>query len=411
MAIGITERVSLDAPIVVLGCGIIGLTTAIRLIESQLNPNKNVHILADHLPSDVLSAYYASTAAGAHHLSFADDGDERQRKWDRRTFEVMLTEWRMLGEQSGLMKITQTEYYDGDEKHLAILEEHPDFVIHPTSELPSFATHSVSFTSLTMNPAPYLSRLVADFLTLGGKIHRLHVPSLHSLSSPQVLALLDGRVPSKVIVCAGIGALTLGGVEDQTVFPVRGQVIRVHAPWVRTGWTRQIGKLAGGEGGERTYVIPRENGDVIVGGTREVDDWLPTPREETTSSIISRAIEICPSLVPPHLQQTSNPTESSLETTATPLVSEGSILNPLKQNVIVGFRPSRVEGIRLERGPDIILPRPRSASKSNANMNAEDEGEESKWKMKVFYNYGHGGAGWQSSWGTAEDIVDLALAD
>jgi hypothetical protein len=32
--------------------------------------------------------------------------------------------------------------------------------------------------------------------------------------------------------------------------------------------------MEGGEGGERTYVIPRRSGDVIIGGTREVDDWL-----------------------------------------------------------------------------------------------------------------------------------------
>lgn len=123
-----------------------------------------------------------------------------------------------------------------------------------------------------MNPLQYLTRLLDQFILLGGHLHRLHVPSLSFLSSPQVLAFLH-RPPSKVVVCTGIGALTLGGVEDQTVFPTRGQVVKLLAPWVKTGWTRQLGSLAGGEGGERTYVIPRCNGEVIVGGTREVGDW------------------------------------------------------------------------------------------------------------------------------------------
>ena len=79
--------------IVVLGCGVIGLTTAVRLLESFVASSTSgkssrpieVHIVADHFPDDPLDARYASTAAGAHHLSFADDGDHRQRRWDSRS--------------------------------------------------------------------------------------------------------------------------------------------------------------------------------------------------------------------------------------------------------------------------------------------------------------------------------------
>jgi len=72
-------------PIIVLGAGIIGLTTAIRLSQSSLYTIQYhpIHIIASHLPSDPLDPNYASTLAGAHHLSFADDSDERQRRWDR----------------------------------------------------------------------------------------------------------------------------------------------------------------------------------------------------------------------------------------------------------------------------------------------------------------------------------------
>lgn len=74
-------------PIVVIGAGIIGLTTAVRLLESpEVRDSKiPVHVLADHLPHDPLDARYASTIAGAHHLSFADDDDARQTKWDKRS--------------------------------------------------------------------------------------------------------------------------------------------------------------------------------------------------------------------------------------------------------------------------------------------------------------------------------------
>jgi D-amino-acid oxidase len=74
-------------PIVVLGAGIIGLTTAVRLLESsEIRAGRiPVHIIADHHPNDPLDAKYASTIAGAHHLSFADDDDLRQSEADRRS--------------------------------------------------------------------------------------------------------------------------------------------------------------------------------------------------------------------------------------------------------------------------------------------------------------------------------------
>lgn len=67
----------------------------------------------------------------------------------------------------------------------------------------------------------------------------------------------------------------LGDVEDKTVYPVRGQVVVLDAPWIKEGRTLQVGQLsdASGEGGERTYIIPRRSGQVIIGGTRENGDW------------------------------------------------------------------------------------------------------------------------------------------
>jgi D-amino-acid oxidase len=60
---------------------------------------------------------------------------------------------------------------------------------------------------------------------------------------------------------------------DAEMIPVRGQVVLLNAPWVKEGRTRQVGNLAGGEGGERTYIIPRRSGQVVIGGTRDYDDW------------------------------------------------------------------------------------------------------------------------------------------
>jgi D-amino-acid oxidase len=249
------------------------------------------------------------------------------------------------------------------------------------------ADHSIAFTSITMTPLTYLNRLLARITSLGGKIHRAHLPSLDDLSHIAITSLI-GQAPSAIIICTGLGSLTLGGVEDKTVYPTRGQVIKVRAPWVRNGFTRQVGSLDGGEGGERTYVIPRPDGEVILGGTREEGDWDPYPREETARDILRRAGEICPELKPAHMSA------PELGRAALPNldVPESSSMDGGLENLVishlVGFRPSRKHGVRLERGPDLKL--------DDANV-------------KVVYNYGHGGAGWQCCWGYAESAVELVI--
>lgn len=232
-----------------------------------------------------------------------------------------------------------------------------------------------------MTPVTYLNRLLRRISLLGGHLHRAHLPSLSHLSSTGITALIGSIPPSSVIVCTGLGSITLGGVEDTTVFPTRGQVVKVRAPWIRNGWTRQVGSLDGGEGGERTYVIPRPDGEVILGGTREEGDWDPYPRVETGEDILRRTLEICPELQPASISAPALSGDSSIG---------GQVgLKDLVVQHLVGFRPSRRDGVRLERGPDL-------------------EAAEGK-KVKVVYNYGHGGAGWQCCWGYAESAVKLVI--
>lgn len=80
-----------------------------------------------------------------------------------------------------------------------------------------------------------------------------------------------------------------------------------------------------------------------------------------------------PGLVPPHLRVEGR--EPSPEDLDSIIVRD-----------VVGFRPTRRSGLRLERGNNIIV---------------------NELAIPVLHNYGHSGAGWQSSWGCAEMIVKL----
>lgn len=133
----------------------------------------------------------------------------------------------------------------------------------------------VEFETLTIDVPMYLQYLQARFLSKGGAICRGTVQHIDQIlqggpyifhNDHQRRKTLAGKVPLHgLIVCTGLGARFLGGVEDQDVYPARGQTVVLRAPWVRSGRTLT--------GKDWVYIIPRKNGDVVVGGVKEMNDW------------------------------------------------------------------------------------------------------------------------------------------
>ena len=108
----------------------------------------------------------------------------------------------------------------------------------------------------------YLSYLFNLFLDRGGKIVRGSVQHIAQVleSSTHIFegAGQDDLPVDALIVCVGLGARMLGGVEDKDVYPIRGQTILLHAPWIR------FGRAVESDIGAFTYVIPRRSGDVGI---------------------------------------------------------------------------------------------------------------------------------------------------
>lgn len=75
--------------------------------------------------------------------------------------------------------------------------------------------------------------------------------------------------PDGIIVCTGLGSRFLGGVEDKDVYPIRGQTVIIHAPWVN----KMISNFHPVEQQSADYIIPRKSGDVILGGVFTNNDW------------------------------------------------------------------------------------------------------------------------------------------
>lgn len=142
-----------------------------------------------------------------------------------------------------------------------------------------------------------------------------------------------------VINCTGLGSRYLSDVQDQSVVPIRGQVIRVRAPWVRHA------VMAGS-----SYILPNRD-CIILGGTKEVDNYSLSPDPETAERILRECTKVLPSLA-----------------------------KAVKVADCVGLRPYRPE-IRIEVDPSCA---------------------------KIIHNYGHGGSGVTLCWGSALEVVRLA---
>ena len=92
---------------------------------------------------------------------------------------------------------------------------------------------------------------MTQFEARGGEIVCQRINALEELSDFDV-----------VVNCSGLGANQLVG--DETVQPLRGQVMRVWAPWLR------ICLLDDEDDGN--YVLPNID-TVVLGGTHQHNDW------------------------------------------------------------------------------------------------------------------------------------------
>ncbi|KAF8191151.1 D-amino-acid oxidase [Pholiota molesta] len=360
--------------VIVLGAGVIGLTTALRLQETE---RYQVEIVADIFPTDPKNINYTSQWAGAHFVSVSPAGTE-QADIDHKTF---LEFWRLSAPggdaEHCFLRIPQTEYYFSEKPPSDALERMPSYQEVSKNDLKFHrAKCGYMFETVTIDVPQYLNYLFSRFLSKGGRVTRAHIQHIDQVLETGSVAFQEaGGVrrnepaspPDAVIVCVGLGAKSLGGVEDHDVFPVRGQTVILRAPWVRFGATYE------GES-EWTYIIPRRSGNVVIGGTQGVNDWYPKARPETTADLLKRGLELCPELVPPEVRASKESVD----------VED---LHPIIIEEACGLRPMRKGGPRIALAPQVTSPQGK--------------------KITVVYNYGHGARGYIASIGSADVAIRL----
>ncbi|KAH9053180.1 nucleotide-binding domain-containing protein [Lactarius vividus] len=374
--------------VVVIGAGVIGLSTAITVQERG---DYSITILAETLPTDSKCIKYTSHWAGAHHVSAAGIGDLRLQNLERKTFDIM---WEMSapgGEAEGcFLRAPQTDYYVAKEENPDLLSFYPDFQRLEASAYACVpeAVSAVSFSTLNINTPAYLTYLLARFLSRGGRIVRASIQHVAEVLEGGVEAFTGGKSKARpvdaLIICVGLGARTLGGVEDKEVYPVRGQTVLLRAPWIEGGRSLVVESVA------KTYIVPRRDGTVIVGGTRVANDWFPKARPETTINILERGLALYPELAPPSVRDEREPTVEDLK----PLIIEEGC----------GLRPARKDGIRIQ-SEWIAIP----GSESHVVPIIHNYGYDfhQRRKHSLSCTDSHGGYGFQTSWGSALAALTL----
>ena len=222
----------------------------------------------------------------------------------------------------------------------------------PKDELPPGIDSATRFTSVCINTAIYLPWLVSQCLKNGVVFKR-------AVFSHIAEAAAQGAHPAGkadvVVNCTGLGASTLGGVEDKSVVPARGQIVVVRND---AGKMLDVSGTDDGDG-EACYVMTRAaGGGTVLGGSYQKGNWESQVDPDLAIRIMKRAVAICPALT------------GGLGIVHLDIIRHG-----------VGLRPVREGGTRIEK--------------------------ERLGRVWAIHNYGAGGAGYQSSYGCAQAAVNL----
>ncbi len=247
----------------VLGAGVNGLTTAIRLREAGWD----VALWSERPPAETTSA-----VAPALCLPYKVFPPDRVLRWATHSFAVFkdLAEVPAVGIQ---MREGVELWHEPvpDPWWRGVVDR---FERCGPADLPPGYRDGYRFTVPVIEMPIYLAYLLERFLAGGGRYGQRTVGSLAEASSN-----------SEVVVnCTGLGSRTV--VPDDEMTPIRGQIVRVANP----GLTRFVLDEE-----SMTYIVPRSH-DCVLGGTVETGAWDLTPDPATAAAIVARCTALEPRL-------------------------------------------------------------------------------------------------------------------
>ena len=250
--------------IVVIGCGVSGLTTGLCLLEA----GHRVTIWARDLPP-----HTTSNVAAAVWLPFKAFPVERVTAWSKTAFQrfkVLQDEPESGVFMAGVLDLKKE--HGVDPWWISAVE---DFRHASQDELPRGYVDAFAFDAPVIDTRVFLDYLLRTFQARGGQIHQRTITTL-----------AEAFVHSDIVInCAGLGARELVG--DRDMHAARGQVVRVK----HNGFRRVL--VDENDLAQLTYIVPRSH-DIVLGGTYEEQDERTETDPETTRAILRRCARLAP---------------------------------------------------------------------------------------------------------------------
>ncbi|WP_432117740.1 NAD(P)/FAD-dependent oxidoreductase [Streptomyces sp. bgisy032] len=249
--------------IVVVGGGVVGLTTALALAER----GRRVRVWT----RDAVEAT-TSAVAGALWWPYRIQPVQQARAWALRSLAV----YQELAAESGASGVRLVEGVLGgtrlDEVDGWLAGRVPDLRAATAAE---FDGTGVRLRLPLIDMPAHLPWLRERLRAAGGVVETRTVSSFAEADAPVV------------VNCTGLAAREL--VPDPSVRPVRGQLVVVENPGIDT-WL--VGDDAGGE---HAYLFPQPGG-LVLGGTAEEDVWSLEPDPAAAESIVRRCARLRPEI-------------------------------------------------------------------------------------------------------------------
>nr|XP_054752449.1 D-aspartate oxidase-like [Lytechinus pictus] len=294
--------------VIVIGAGIIGLSSAVAIAEKI--KNVDIEVIADLFESDTTSSGAGGLWAPefAHGLLRGESASKLRDLATQTYYHARDLTRNPDASQIGVFLIPFYKvYYHPQYQALHWWKDVvPNYRQISNEEINTIAPglrDGYTFTSVITDCSRYLPYLKERLIRAGGRISQRKISSLHQLTGQYDV----------VVNCSGRGAKDL--VSDVHMTSNRAQVVQVEAPWIH--YALEV-EPANGTDKYRFYVIPRCN-EVILGGT----------------------------------QYNAPGTDVSLEDKDAILTNTASFVPSLKRAKFkrdwVGVRPNRSTGLRLEK--------------------------------------------------------------
>jgi D-amino-acid oxidase len=247
----------------VLGGGVSGLSTGIRLLEMGLE----VRLVAERLSPETVS-----DTAAAWWYPFLVEPLIKTNRWSSESF----VEFVRLMKEEGLEFITMRagrEYLKRPCRPPGWSESINHFRILEKSEIIEGYSFGWEIEAPVIEMSHYMPWLKSKFELLGGSIETRKISDFDELES------------DLIVNCSGLGAREI--CHDEEVVPVRGQVVYIKQDPGFGRYDQRPESLI--------YTIPRRD-VTVLGGTAQKGDWTMEIREEDEEDILKKCESLWPEL-------------------------------------------------------------------------------------------------------------------